>query len=206
MLVGYARVSTLDQDTSLQMAALDKAGCLRVVQEKMSGVGDRPLLAALLYCLRKGDVLVVYKVDRLARSLADLLRIAERVRALGAHLRSLTEPIDTATPIGRMMFQMLGVFAEFERAVILERARAGIQAARGKGVRFGRPRKIDVDALPSLRALGLNARQIAERFDCDTSSVTTWLLKLGINPRGGPSLDRKLVRYHVNNGQQKTAL
>lgn len=198
---GYARVSTHDQDTALQMQALARAGCGRIIQEKTSGVADRPLLVAVLCCLRRGDVLVVYKVDRLARSLADLLRIAARVQALGAHLRSLTEPIDTSTAIGRMMFQMLGVFAEFERAVIMERAQAGIQAARGRGVRFGRPRKIDVGALPGLRAQGLNARQIAELFECDTSSVTTWLVKLGINPRGGISIDRSLVRYRLEQGQ-----
>lgn len=197
MWFGYARVSTEDQDTGLQQDAFARAGVERVFEEKRSGVRDRPLLACLLYLLRPGDQLVVYKVDRLARSLLDLLRIVARVEACGATLRSLTEPIDTSTPVGRLMLQILAGFAEFERAVTLERAAAGRHAARARGVRFGRPRKIDVDALPGLRAEGLNARQIAERFDCDTSSVTTWLLKLGINPRGGVSADRKLARYHV---------
>jgi DNA invertase Pin-like site-specific DNA recombinase len=96
-----------------------------------------------------------------------------------------------------MMLQLLGCFAEFERSVILERTSAGIVSAKAKGVRFGRPRKIDVDALPGMRAQGLNARQIAEYFDCDTSSVTTWLLKLGINPRGGVSAALKLPRYRL---------
>lgn len=192
---GYARVSTSSQDTALQLDAFHRAGVIRIVEDKVSGMAYRPMLSRLMYLLRRGDVLVVYKVDRLARSLADLLRLVSRIEALGASLRSLTEPIDTGTPVGRMMLHLLGCFAEFERGVIIERATAGRDAARARGVRFGRPRKIDVDALPGLRAQGLNARQIAELFDVDTSSVTIWLLKLGINPRGGPSRSRKLVRY-----------
>jgi DNA invertase Pin-like site-specific DNA recombinase len=197
MQFGYARVSTADQDTALQMVAFKAAGIDRVIQEKMSAVAKRPLLTRLLYMLRRGDVLCVYKVDRLARSLSDLLRIIARLEALGASLRSLTEPLDTGTPIGRMMLHLLGCFAEFERAVIRERSDAGRVAAKARGVRFGRPRKIDVSALPALRAQGLNARQIAEVFGVDTSSVTIWLLKLGLNPTGGVSRSKKLVRYHV---------
>lgn len=197
MLVGYARVSTVVQDTALQVSALSAAGVDRLFQEKASGVLKRPALERMLYTLRAGDVVVVYKVDRLARSLSDLLRILARIEQAGAVFKSLTEPIDTGSAVGRLMLQLLGSFAEFERSVINERTEAGKRAAMARGVRFGRPRKIDVSALPGLRAQGLNARQIAELFDVDTSSVTTWLLKLGLNPRGSTTA-RKLARYRVH--------
>ena len=113
MLFGYARVSTHDQDTALQVAALRSAKVDRVFEEKASGVMKRAALEALLYSVRAGDVIVVYKVDRFARSLADLLRILARIEAAGAAFRSLTEPIDTSTPVGRLMLQLLGSFAEF---------------------------------------------------------------------------------------------
>ncbi|MCH8180597.1 MAG: recombinase family protein [Proteobacteria bacterium] len=194
MLVGYARVSTHDQDTATQVDALRVAGVHRVFEEQASGVHKRPTLEALLYSVRRGDVVVVYKVDRFARSLADLLRILARIEALGASFRSLTEPIDTGTPVGRLMVQLLGSFAEFERSVIWERCSAGRQLAASRGVRFGRPRKIPVELLPMHRAQGLNARQIAEIYGVDTSSVTTWLCRLGLNPRG-TSTAKKLSRY-----------
>jgi DNA invertase Pin-like site-specific DNA recombinase len=206
MEFGYARVSGHDQDTSLQVATLRKAGVARIFEEKASGVKKRPALEALLYSIRSGDVIVVYKLDRFARSLADLLRILARIEAAGASFRSLTEAIDTSTPVGRLMLQLLGSFAEFERSVIWERTQAGRKSAVARGVRFGRPRKIDVEALPALTAQGLNARQIAELFDCDTSSVTTWLLKLGINPRGGVPRGRKLSRYILQTVDKRTPL
>jgi hypothetical protein len=118
MLIGYARVSTDDQDTAAQVAALKVAGCERIYREKASGGRwDRPELQRLLDQLRKGDVLVVWKLDRLSRSLRDLIVIMERFAAAKAGFRSLTEVIDTATPAGRMMIQMVGAFAEFERAM-----------------------------------------------------------------------------------------
>lgn len=185
MLFGYARVSTVDQDTALQVAAFAAAGVDRIFEEKLSGVVRRPGLERVLYSLRAGDVLVVYKVDRLARSLSDLLRILERVELAGASFKSLTEPIDTGTPLGRLMLQLLGSFAEFERSVIRERCMAGRRAAEVRGVRFGRPRKVDVSALPALVDEGLNAGQIAARFGCDRSSVAHWLASLGLNPGRG---------------------
>ena len=118
MLVGYARVSTQDQNTALQMEALGSAGCARIFEDQKTAVVVRPGLMRALYSLRAGDVFVVYKVDRLARSLSDLLRIIDRITAAGASFRSLTEPIDTGTPVGRMMLQLLGAFAEFERSAI----------------------------------------------------------------------------------------
>lgn len=178
MLVGYARVSTVDQDTALQVAALRTAGVARLFEEKAGGVSVRPSLQRALYSLRAGDALVVYKVDRVARSLADLLRVVDRVTASGASFRSLTEPIDTSTPIGRMMLQLLGSFAEFERSVIRERCAAGRVAARARGVRMGRPRKVDLDVLPGLVRAGLSAREIAGAMGCDRSSVAHWVRRL----------------------------
>lgn len=141
MEIGYARVSTTEQDTSLQLAALRAAGVVAYWDEQQSGVKARPALEELLSFLQPGDVLVVYKVDRLARSLSDLLRIAERLQQAGAKLRSLTEPLETTTPVGRMLFQLLGAFAEFERNVIRERCAAGMAEAQKRGVKFGRKRK-----------------------------------------------------------------
>lgn len=166
----------------MQVLALRGAGVDRIFEEAASGVSSRVGLERLLYCLRPGDVLVVYKVDRVARSLGDLLRVIDRVAACGAAFRSITEPIDTSTPVGVMLLQLLGAFAQFERSVIRERCAAGRAAARGRGVRFGRPRKVDVSALPGLVAAGLNARQIAEVFNCERSSVAHWLKDQGLNP------------------------
>ena len=129
MLIGYARVSTNDQETAAQVAALKAAGCERIFREKASGGRwDRPELHRLLDHLRRGDVLVVWKLDRLSRSLRDVLTIMERLGEGKAGFRSLTEAIDTTTPAGRMMMQMVGAFAEFERAMLRERTKAG-QAA-----------------------------------------------------------------------------
>jgi DNA invertase Pin-like site-specific DNA recombinase len=120
MLIGYARVSTDDQDTAVQVAALKAAGCERIFREKASGGRwDRPELHRLLDQLRKGDVLVVWKLDRLSRSLRDVLIIMERLAEAKAGFRSLTEAIDTTTPAGRMMMQMVGAFADYaERGVM----------------------------------------------------------------------------------------
>lgn len=183
MLVGYARVSTVDQDTALQLEALRHAGITRIFSEKRSGVAARPELGRLLWCLRRGDVVVVYKVDRLARSLSDLLRLLSTFERMGVGFRSLTEPLDTSSPVGRMMLQILGSFAEFERSMIRERCMAGRAAAVARGVRFGRPRKIDVESLPALVDAGLTLSEIASRFDCDRRSVKSWLDHLGLKAR-----------------------
>ena len=134
-LVGYARASTNDQETRLQRDALRKAGAERVYEEKASAVAKRPELERCLANMRPGDVLVVWKLDRLARSLRDLLTILERLHAAGAGIRSLTEPVDTATPAGMLMVQVLGAVAQFERSIIRERVMAGQRAARARGQR-----------------------------------------------------------------------
>jgi DNA invertase Pin-like site-specific DNA recombinase len=143
MLIGYARVSTGEQDTAAQSAALKAAGCEVIFSEKASGGRwDRPELHKLLRELRKGDVLLVCKLDRLSRSLRDVLTIMERVQEKKAGFRSLTEAVDTTTPAGRMMMQMVGAFAEFERAMLKERTHAGLEAARKEGRIGGRPPKL----------------------------------------------------------------
>src|ERR1039458_4813379 len=143
MLIGYARVSTQDQDTAAQVAALKTAGCEEIYREKASGGRwNRPQLQELLSHLRKGDVVVVWKLDRLSRSLRDVLTLMERIQECKAGFRSLTEAIDTTTPAGRMMMQMVGAFAEFERAMLKERTQVGLAAARKEGRIGGRPPKL----------------------------------------------------------------
>lgn len=140
MKIGYARVSTSDQETTLQLDALHRDGVRKVYQEQKAGAGvHRPELARLLDALRPGDVVTVYKLDRLARSLSDLLGILAAIEDAGASFRSLTETIDTGTPAGRMMMQLLGAFAEFERGMIRERSIAGQRAAMERGKHCGRP-------------------------------------------------------------------
>jgi DNA invertase Pin-like site-specific DNA recombinase len=143
MLIGYARVSTNEQHTTAQSSALKTAGCERIFREKATGGRwNRPELQRLLDHLRKGDVLVVWKLDRLSRSLRDVLTIMERIQEAKAGFRSLTEAIDTTTPAGRMMMQMIGSFAEFERAMLRERTRAGLESARHEGRIGGRRPKL----------------------------------------------------------------
>jgi DNA invertase Pin-like site-specific DNA recombinase len=143
MLIGYARVSTNEQDTAAQAAALKAAGCERVYRENASGRRwDRPELHRLLDRLCKGDVLLVWKLDRLSRSLRDVLTIMERLAEVKVGFRSLTEAIDTTTPAGRMMMQMVGSFAEFERAMLRERTKIGLETARREGRVGGRRPKL----------------------------------------------------------------
>ena len=143
MLIGYARVSTNDQETAAQVNALKAVGCERIYREKASGGrSDRPELHRLLDHLRKGDVLVVWKLDRLSRSLRDVLTIMEQLGEAKAGFRGLTEAIDTTTPARRMMMQMVGAFAEFERAMLRERTKAGLDSARREGRIGGRRPKL----------------------------------------------------------------
>jgi len=143
MRIGYARVSTQEQDTTAQIAALTAAGCELIFREKASGGRwERPELHRLLTQLRKGDVVVVWKLDRLSRSLKDVLTLMEKIQHAAAGFQSLTEAIDTTTPAGRMMMQMVGAFAEFERAMLRERTKNGLDAARKEGRIGGRRPKL----------------------------------------------------------------
>jgi DNA invertase Pin-like site-specific DNA recombinase len=175
MQIGYARVSTVEQDTNMQLQALRRHGVKLIFSESCSSVGKRPELARALAAARSGDTLVVYKLDRLARSLKDLLRILDELEAKKAAFRSLTEPVDTTIPAGRMMMQMLGAVAEFERNLIRERSIEGQQAARARGHEPGRPRAMD----PFIEAEVVNMYMsgwytyelIAKMLDVSESSV-----------------------------------
>jgi DNA invertase Pin-like site-specific DNA recombinase len=165
MIIGYARVSKSDdQDPAAQVRVLKEVGCDRIFQETASGGRwDRPELHRALDQLRAGDVLVVWKLDRLSRSLKDLLMILERVQAAGAGFRSSTESVDTTIPAGRMMMQMLGAFAEFERAMIRERTRSGLAAAKAKGRIGGRKPKLTADQrLEAIKMVGSGQKSAAD--------------------------------------------
>lgn len=139
MIIGYARVSTHDQDPQLQLDALSEAGCDQVFQERITGTQrERPELNACLRSLRKGDTLVVWKLDRLARSLKDLVTIVGELEEQGVGFRSITEAIDTTSSTGRLVFHIFGALAEFERNLIRERTVAGLKAARARGRKGGR--------------------------------------------------------------------
>ena len=132
-VIGYARVSTKEQDLSLQLDALSKYGCDRIFTDKISSVKERQGLTDALGYLRDGDTLVVWKLDRLCRSLPDLIKISEQIRTAGAQLVSITESIDTSTPAGRLYFNILGALGQMERELIQERVKAGLAAARRRG-------------------------------------------------------------------------
>jgi DNA invertase Pin-like site-specific DNA recombinase len=183
MQIGYARVSTQEQDLQLQLDALSVAGCERVFQEKASGKNlRRPELHRALDMLRDGDVLVCYKPGRLARSLKDLLEIISRLEASGAGLRCTAAPVDTTTPAGRMMLSMLGAVAEFERETLIERTRDGLAAARAQGRVGGRPRALDEkkrQALVDLRETGRSVAELMELFSVSRATVYRVLREAG---------------------------
>ena len=144
MLVGYARVSTHEQNPALQTDALQQAGCQKVFEDEISGAKfERPGLAAALEYVRKGDTLLVWRLDRLGRSLQDLLEIVAGLEKRGVGFRSLQESMDTTTSGGRLIFHVFGALAEFERSLIHERTRAGLAAARARGRKGGRPKALD---------------------------------------------------------------
>ena len=190
MLIGYARVSTNEQETRLQIDALKRSGVRRLFSEKTSGVGPRPELHRALAVLQAGDVLVVYKLDRLARSLKDLLALLDRLRLIGCAVRSLTEPVDTSSAIGELVLQILGAVAQFERSLIRERCEAGRRAAMARGVQFGRAPLFgpDVEKLAArLYRDGFSIYEVALCFGCSFSSVRSALVRAGVERRAhGP--------------------
>ena len=144
MQVGYARVSTTEQNIALQMDALKNAGCRKIFDDKLGGAGsDRPGLKAALGYVRRGDTLLVWRLDRLGRSLKDLIDIITSLEKRGIGFKSVQESIDTTTSGGRLIFQIFGALAEFERNLISERTRAGLAAARARGRQGGRPRALN---------------------------------------------------------------
>ena len=172
-LIGYARVSTADQDCSIQEAALRAAGCTTVRTEKKSGTSrdGRTELETVLSFLRDGDTLVVTRIDRLARSLLDLEGIVAELKAKGAHLKSIEQPVDTSTPAGKAFLQMLGVFAEFETALRRERQMEGIAKAKAEGVYKGRKPSVDVTKVRQLHEAGMGPSAIAKELKVGRTSV-----------------------------------
>jgi DNA invertase Pin-like site-specific DNA recombinase len=170
---GYARVSTNDQDLAIQEAALKAAGCDVIRSEKQSGASmeGREELKTVLAFLRKGDVLTVTRIDRLARSIGDLQDIVRQLRAKGAALKATEQPIDTSTAAGKAFLDMLGVFAEFETNLRRERQLEGIAQAKAKGVYKGRKPMIKPDEIARLKAEGLGASAIAKKLNIGRASV-----------------------------------
>ncbi|MDR6305948.1 DNA invertase Pin-like site-specific DNA recombinase [Nitrobacter vulgaris] len=171
--IGYARVSTTDQDLSIQIAALRAAGCDVIRSEKVSGTSTtgRVELQTILDFLRAGDVLTVTRIDRLARSIGDLQDIVRAVRAKGASLKATEQPIDTGTAAGKAFLDMLGVFAEFETNLRKERQLEGIAKAKANGVYKGRKPSIDVDKVRALKAQGIGPVAIAKTLKIGRASV-----------------------------------
>jgi DNA invertase Pin-like site-specific DNA recombinase len=154
MQIGYARVSTFDQDLSLQRDALEEAGCARIFDDTISGAkANLPQLTAALDHLRPGDTLVVWRLDRLGRSLSELIDLISKLNKEGIAFRSLTEQIDTTTSGGKLIFHIFGALAEFERELIRERTQAGLAAARARGRKGGRPKLLDERKVAMAQAL-----------------------------------------------------
>jgi len=180
MLIGYARVSTVDQNLALQRDALTEAGCGKIFIEQMSGaVTDRPALHDALEFARSGDTLIVWKLDRLARSMKQLIETVESLRVRGIGFRSLTEALDTTTAQGRLVFHMFGALAEFERSLIRERTQAGLAAARRLGRTGGRPPKLTEDDIEAAKALPANpdigVTQIAHRLGVSPATLYRYI-------------------------------
>ena len=163
MRIGYARISTVDQNLDLQIDALRAAGCERIHKDEgVSGAkAMRPGLEAALALLKENDVLVVWKLDRLGRSMKHLIELTSHLEAKGIGFRSLSDAIDTSTPGGKLYFHLIGAFAEFERNLISERTKAGMAAAKARGVKMGRPRKLTTGQNTALAAFESDALDVA---------------------------------------------
>lgn len=186
MIVGYARVSTQDQNPALQEDALSAGGCEQTFEEKATGANrDRPELIACLRMLRKGDTLVVWKLDRLARSLKDLVEIIDDLQKRGVGFRSLTESIDTTSTGGRLVFHIFGALAEFEHSLIRERTIAGLAAARARGRKGGRKpalSKADVHkAAAMLSDPSITKTEVARHFNVSRVTLNAALAREGVS-------------------------
>ncbi|WP_242122281.1 recombinase family protein [Sphingomonas lacusdianchii] len=186
MLIGYARVSTDDQDLRLQRAALKQAGCTRTFEERISGTKrDRSELSKMIEQLRHNDTVVVTRLDRLARSTRDLLDIAEKLKTAGVGLRSLAEPwADTTSPAGRMVLTVFAGIAEFERDLIHQRTSSGRIAAKERGVRFGRPPKLSSEQIKlgeRLISEGTSVREAARLLKCHHATLYRALTAAALN-------------------------
>lgn len=180
MKIGYARVSTIEQNLDRQLDALNAAGCERIFNEKMTGTrSDRPELRMMMMTLREGDTLVVESFSRLSRSTKDLLSLVDKLTGMGVHLISLKEDLDTTTATGKMMLTMLSALSQFERDLIAERTRDGLKAARARGRCGGRPRlgtdKDKKQALAMYDANVMTNAEIAEKFGISLRTFNRWV-------------------------------
>lgn len=195
--IGYARVSTRDQNLDLQLVALEKAGCEKVYSEHKSGLKARLELAEAIKYLRKGDTLVVYKFDRLGRSLRDLLNIISELHEKGVSIQSLKDNIDTSSTSGKLMMHIFASLAEFERDLIVERTQAGRKAAMAKGKKMGRPmlkRHTKAKATASLYKNGMTIDEIQKQLGIKSkSSVYRFLRIEGIEPTRKPFVRKKII-------------
>ena len=185
--IGYARVSSYGQHLDMQVAALEQAKCDKIYVEKASGVKERPELQSALKYMRAGDVLVVYKFDRIGRSLKDLVNIFADLQKRDIGLISLNDNIDASTNSGKFMMNIFAALAEFERTIIIDRCQAGRIEAKRKGKRFGRPKGIPKDkiaACSSLYKSGLTITAIQQQLGIKSKSTVYRLLRLdGVEPR-----------------------
>ena len=179
MLIGYARVSTQDQDLELQREALTKAGCRKVFEDKVSGSRvERPGLARALKMLREGDTLVVWKLDRLGRSVKQLVNLVGELQKQGVQFTSLTDAIDTGTPSGRFFFHVMASLAEMERELTVERTRAGLEVARQFGRKGGRKPKMTASKIESAKKLlasGVPPKDVAKNLGVSIPTLYRWL-------------------------------
>jgi DNA invertase Pin-like site-specific DNA recombinase len=187
MLIGYARVSTDNQTLDLQRDALQKAGCEKVYEETASGAkADRPVLAEALEYIRPGDILVVWRLDRLGRSLKHLIETIGALQARGIGFKSVTEQLDTTTPGGKLVFHVFGALTEFERDLIRERTHAGLAAARARGRKGGRPRKLaDPKKLALAQRLYADGQTDVATI-CRTLLISRATLYRSLKPRPAP--------------------
>lgn len=179
MMIGYARVSTQDQNLDLQTEALTRAGCEKIYEDKISGVRvERPGLTRALEMLREGDTLVVWKLDRLGRSVKQLVDMVGELHKRGIQFKSLTDAIDTGTPAGRFFFHVMASLAEMERELIIERTRAGLDAAKQLGRKGGRKPKMTsskVESAKKLLASGIPPRDVAKDLGVSVPTLYRWL-------------------------------
>lgn len=179
MLIGYARVSTQDQNLALQYDALTQAGCERIFEDKASGSrAERPGLHKAMEMLRAGDMLVVWKLDRLGRSVKQLVDMVESLQRQGVQFRSLTDAIDTSTASGRFFFHVMASLAEMERELTVERTRAGLETARAMGRKGGRKRLMTTSKLEAAKKLltsGAEPREVAKNLGVSVPTLYRWL-------------------------------
>ena len=179
MLIGYARASTQDQNLELQSDALTKVGCQKIFEDKVSGTrADRPGLAKALEILREGDTLVVWKLDRLGRSVKQLVDLVEELHKQGVQFKSLTDAIDTGTPSGRFFFHVMASLSEMERELIVERTRAGLEMARRLGRKGGRkPKMTDskIESAKKLLASGVPPKDVARNLGVSVPTLYRWV-------------------------------